>query len=198
MRRLLFLSLATLLTAGPGCVSNNTNTSTAARAAPVVGAPDANAVANTEYSGIYDYAVRLTDGRFEGEPLLAEHLLEESLQGQADLAVKHFGNAISLGPERPHYWYFRALAYRKLDRPTRARHDALIGAHLEWRDGSRDRIGWAFVRVQGDDRVGAYDDKVVVVGHKDKVVVVGHKDKVVAVVGHIVGHRRPGRGGRSS
>jgi heat shock protein HslJ len=28
-------------------------------------------VANTEYSGIYDYAVRLTDGRYEGEPFVA-------------------------------------------------------------------------------------------------------------------------------
>jgi heat shock protein HslJ len=70
MRRLLFLSLAALLAAGPGCVGNNANTSTAAKTAPVAGAPDANAVANTEYSGIYDYAVRLSDGRFEGEPFV--------------------------------------------------------------------------------------------------------------------------------
>ncbi len=71
MQRCVYLILAALLAGGPGCVGNSANTSTATRSAPVAEAPDLDAVANTEYSGIYDYTVELVDGRFEGIPFAA-------------------------------------------------------------------------------------------------------------------------------
>ncbi len=71
MQRCVYLLLAALLASGPGCVGNSANTSTATRPAPVAEAPALDAVANAEYSGIYDYSVKLTDGRFEGIPFVA-------------------------------------------------------------------------------------------------------------------------------
>jgi len=73
--------------------------------------------------------------------------------GELEDAIWSFDNAIQIEPGHPLYWYFRAVAYRKTGNERRAQHDALIGASLEWRDGLPDKLGWAFVRLQGETRV---------------------------------------------
>jgi len=68
-------------------------------------------------------------------------------------ALLHFGNCVSLAPEEPHYWYFRALTYRALGDDSRAKHDALIGAHFE--DGSyanKRMMSIRLSRIQGPNR----------------------------------------------
>ncbi len=67
-------------------------------------------------------------------------------------ALWHFDNAVQLRPDAPVYWYFRAVAHKQLGQDDKAQHDALVAAHIEWRDGQRDRLGWAFVRLQGPMR----------------------------------------------
>lgn len=64
-------------------------------------------------------------------------------------ALRHFDNAVQLDPGEPLYWYYRAAAHQRLGSARRARHDALIGAHLEWRDGLPDDFGAALARLQG-------------------------------------------------
>jgi tetratricopeptide (TPR) repeat protein len=72
--------------------------------------------------------------------------------GQLSTARGHFTNAIALDNEQPLYWYFRALTNQRLGDSRRADHDALIGAHVEWKDGEPDALGSSLVHVQGDLR----------------------------------------------
>lgn len=72
--------------------------------------------------------------------------------GQNDAALVHFSNAIALGAHEPIYWYYRALTHRRNGQGERAEHDALIGAHIEWRDGRRNDLGSHLERVQGAER----------------------------------------------
>ena len=43
----------------------------------------------------------------------------------------HFSNSVAMDPQKPHYWYFRALAHRGLGNDQQAQHDALLGASFE-------------------------------------------------------------------
>jgi tetratricopeptide (TPR) repeat protein len=73
-------------------------------------------------------------------------------RGDLPAALRHFDNAVQLKPGAPLYWYYRAVTHKRLGSERRARHDALIGAHLEWRDGLPDQFGTALARLQGDLR----------------------------------------------
>jgi tetratricopeptide (TPR) repeat protein len=74
--------------------------------------------------------------------------------GDFQSAKQHFTNAIALESATPLYWYYRALTYKCLGDERRAKHDALIGAHLESRHGERDKvIGASLTTVQGDLRL---------------------------------------------
>lgn len=73
-------------------------------------------------------------------------------RSELDVAIRHFSNAIAMENGSPVYWYFRALTFKRQGRDVRAQHDALIGAHLEWKDGKRDKIGWELTYVQGELR----------------------------------------------
>jgi len=43
----------------------------------------------------------------------------------------HFTNCVTMDPEQPHYWYFRALSQWELGNRQQAQHDALLGAKFE-------------------------------------------------------------------
>lgn len=73
-------------------------------------------------------------------------------QGDTEVSISHLTNAIAVEPQKPIYWYFRALANKKSGQEVRARHDALMGAHVEWRDGEADLLGGSLQRVQGNSR----------------------------------------------
>jgi tetratricopeptide (TPR) repeat protein len=73
--------------------------------------------------------------------------------GRYKKALEHFSNCVSLAPHDAHYWYFRALTYRALGEPARARHDALLGAHFEKGSYSDQRLmNIRLSRVQGQSR----------------------------------------------
>jgi len=67
-------ALTTLLACSPHPGSTGTNTTGTGEpsAAPQASIPLSEAVANLTYSGIYDEAVTLADGRWEGEPFVAD------------------------------------------------------------------------------------------------------------------------------
>jgi hypothetical protein len=67
-------------------------------------------------------------------------------------AIGHFSDAIALDEHKPLYWYYRAAAHHQSSAMQRATHDALVGAHLEWRNGTADRIGNRLLSVQGPTR----------------------------------------------
>ena len=73
--------------------------------------------------------------------------------GDLKNAAWHFDNAIFVEPGNSLFWYYRALTHLRGGDRRRAKHDALIGSNLEWKDGRKDRIGWAFVRLQGPMRM---------------------------------------------
>ena len=69
---------------------------------------------------------------------------EESLQ--------EFDHAISLIPNEPIYWFYSALAHRRLNSLNAATHDVLIGCFLEKSQRHDREIGRLLTRVQGADR----------------------------------------------
>jgi tetratricopeptide (TPR) repeat protein len=73
-------------------------------------------------------------------------------RGQDLDAIDHLTNAIAVDPTEALFWYYRALAYKRMGQDVRAKHDALMGANAEWRDGFADNFGQALERVQGQPR----------------------------------------------
>lgn len=77
--------------------------------------------------------------------------------GDLDLALKYFDDAIQVESTNPLYWYYRALTYKRQGNERRARHDVLIGAHLEginrkYGTGAKELTLRGLERVQGPFR----------------------------------------------
>ena len=65
----------------------------------------------------------------------------------------HFSNSVAMDPQKPHYWYFRALAHRGLGNDQQAQHDALLGARFEQQlAADAVSINQRLFRVQGATR----------------------------------------------
>ena len=67
-------------------------------------------------------------------------------------SLREFDHAISLISNEPIYWFYRALAHRRLGTFNNATHDALIGCFLEKSKHHDREIGRLLTRVQGADR----------------------------------------------
>ncbi len=71
-------------------------------------------------------------------------------------ANRHFGNAISVEPDNPLYWYYRSVTSRRTGDPNQAVYDALYGAFVESKRYSpykRRRIARGLQHIQGKERV---------------------------------------------
>ena len=81
--------------------------------------------------------------------------MQNYYDGDLTSANWHFTNAIALENDVALYWYFRALTSKRLGDDLRAKHDVLIGTHVESRygDSERDRVAQGLTRVQGDLRL---------------------------------------------
>lgn len=65
----------------------------------------------------------------------------------------HFSNSVAMDPQKPHYWYFRALAHRGLGNDQQAQHDALLGASFEQQlPADAVSMNQRLIRVQGPTR----------------------------------------------
>ncbi|MFO1063098.1 MAG: tetratricopeptide repeat protein [Pirellulales bacterium] len=73
-------------------------------------------------------------------------------KGDHQKAIVHFSDAISLDEHQPLYWYYRSVSFFQAGMTDRAQHDALVGCHLEWKNGTADRIGTKLAYVQGQAR----------------------------------------------
>ena len=67
-------------------------------------------------------------------------------------SLREFDHAISLISNEPIYWFYSALAHRRLGTFNNATHDALIGCFLEKSKHHDREIGRLLTRVQGADR----------------------------------------------
>lgn len=70
-------------------------------------------------------------------------------------ALVSFTNCVAIAPEKPHYWYFRALTQRSLGRLDQAQHDALLGVHFEQKidlSSQEKSMNERLRRIQGESR----------------------------------------------
>lgn len=71
-------------------------------------------------------------------------------RGDLAAAAREFDDAVQLNPRHPLYWFYRALANKRLGQERQAQHDALIGGSLE--RAGRYRVDHDVQRLQGDLR----------------------------------------------
>jgi tetratricopeptide (TPR) repeat protein len=71
-------------------------------------------------------------------------------------AVRHFGNAISMEPDNPLYWYYRSVASRRSGDSNHAVYDALYGTLIESKKYSpykSRQMAQGLQHIQGEDRI---------------------------------------------
>jgi tetratricopeptide (TPR) repeat protein len=66
-----------------------------------------------------------------------------------EAAVQEFTESIRLQPEEPLYWYYRALAYKKLGKTDEADRDARVAGSLHRDKKSTKDLGRELERIQG-------------------------------------------------